>query len=155
MLGLGNVLLGDDGFGPRVIGELAREPEAVVDADLLDGGTQGLGLLASLGGRAAVLIVDAYASGAEAGTLSVIESPSLEQLGARKSQTAHEGNAGELLSVAALTGDLPRNIILLGVEPERISVGMGLSPRVEQAVPKAVQLSLAALAKLRRTPACV
>jgi hydrogenase maturation protease len=155
VLGLGNLLLGDDGFGPRVVEELALRWRARESVELLDGGTQGLGLLGDLSGRPGLLIVDAYRSGVEAGRLTLLESPSAAQLGARKSQTAHEGNAGELLSVAALSGDLPGRVMLLGVEPERIGVGIGLSPKVEEAIPRAILLAGQAVDKLRRSTVCV
>ena len=138
ILGLGNLLLSDDGVGPAILAELRRtygNDDGCVE--FLDGGTQGLNLLGCLGGRQALIILDALQLGKGPGTVSVLRSHEAQELPARRSTTAHEGNAGELLAAAALLGELPQQVFVVGVEPERLSTGLGLSEPVQAAVPQA------------------
>jgi hydrogenase maturation protease len=107
--------------------------------EFVDGGTQGLALLGYLTDRHAVLILDAVALGADPGSVHVRHDLEVLNLKSRQSSTAHEGNAGELLRVAALLGDLPDRVILVGVEPKTIRTGFGLSSDVLGALPVALQ----------------
>jgi len=154
VLGLGNVLLCDDGVGPVLVEELARSRREDSSIEFLDGGTQGLNPLGALAGRAGLLILDAYRSGQPPGSLTVLRSPGYEQLATRKSGSAHEGNAGELLLVASLTGDLPQRVCILGVEPERIEPHVGLSDRVEAALPRALELAQQLIVEMSEEPVC-
>ena len=134
VLGLGNLLLGDDGVGLRLLEELAGG----ASADFLDGGTQGLALLPYFDGRRALIILDAVALGAPAGTVHVLDAANLK---AHRATTAHGSNALELLEVAALLGELPPTVTIIGIEPAKIATGIGLSPEVKRAVPEALSLA--------------
>ncbi len=139
VLGLGNVLLGDDGVGPALVREIQTEYANEKTVECVDGGTQGLALLSYLEGREAIIILDAFASGKAPGEVSVLEGPEVLGCGVFRSTTAHEGNAGELLSAAQLLGSMPERVFLVGVEPERVRTELGLSKSVEQALPAAFE----------------
>ena len=142
VLGLGNVLLGDDGVGPRLVGELAghcKNREGLVE--FVDGGTQGLALLGYLTRRKAVVILDAYARGDRPGTVSVFSAEDVLHRGAVRATTAHEGNAGELLLAASVLGDLPERLLVVGVEPGSLKTGVDLSVDVHRSLPKALALT--------------
>jgi len=139
VLGVGNVLLEDDGVGPALLGLLSSLHGADERVEFVDGGTQGLALLGYLSGRQAVLILDAVALGAEPGSVHVRHDLEVLNLKSRHATTAHEGNAGELLRVATLLGDLPDRMILVGVEPKTIRTGLGLSQDVQASLPVALQ----------------
>jgi hydrogenase maturation protease len=134
VLGLGNLLLSDDGVGLRLLEGVAGS----APAEFLDGGTQGLALLPYFAGRRALIILDAVALGAPAGTVHLLTGASLR---AHRATTAHGSNALELLEVAALLGELPPSVTIIGIEPARIATGIGLSAEVECAVPEAVSLA--------------
>jgi hydrogenase maturation protease len=138
VLGLGNVLLGDDGVGPTLLREVQGLYSGVSDVECVDGGTQGLALLGYLGGRQALIILDAFAGGGTPGDVSVLEGPEVTSYRARRSTTAHEGNAAELLAIAQLLNELPEQVVLIGVEPERVHTEHGLSQRVAGALPAAL-----------------
>jgi hydrogenase maturation protease len=138
VLGLGNVLLGDDGVGPALLQKVCALYAGAPGVECIDGGTQGMALLGYLAGREAVIILDAYAGGQTAGAVSVLEGPEVLGCGVTRSTTAHEGNAGELLAVAHLLGELPKNIFLIGIEPERVRTELGLSEPVAKALPAAL-----------------
>ncbi len=137
VLGLGNVLLGDDGIGPALVERIREAYEDVCEVECVDGGTQGFALLGYLAERTTVILLDAFASGKPPGEVTVLNKSAIVSPGARKATTAHEGNAGELLAVAHLLGELPEQVFLVGVEPERVRTELGLSASVTAALPAA------------------
>jgi len=138
VLGVGNILLGDDGVGPALLRKVCSLYAGVPGIECVDGGTQGLALLGYLGGREAVIILDAFAAGKDAGAVTVLEGLEVLNCGVSRSTTAHEGNAGELLAAAQLLNDLPERVFLVGVEPERVRTELGLSESVLRALPAAL-----------------
>jgi len=137
VLGLGNVLLGDDGIGPRVIRELQGLYTAVEAVECVDGGTQGLALLGYFAGRQALIIIDAFSSGRGPGEISTLERSALLKYRASHATTAHEGNAGELLATAQLLHELPPRVFLIGIEPECVRTDLALSESVAKCLPAA------------------
>ncbi|HKN24158.1 MAG TPA: hydrogenase maturation protease [Candidatus Acidoferrum sp.] len=138
VLGLGNLLLSDDGVGPTILEQFAHCSDRwSSEVEFVDGGTQGLALLGQLAGRRAVIIVDALQTGAPPGTVYRLTLNDLREISPGRANSGHEGNAGELLAAAQLLGDLPDRLFVVGVEPERIATGLGLSPAVQQALPAA------------------
>ena len=138
VLGIGNLLLADDGVGLRLLEDLRREAGDPGDVEFVDGGTQGLALLGRLANRPAVLILDAVALGAPPGTVHVLDQEAIDGLHARGGFTAHEGNGLEILALAKLLGEAPGKVVILGVEPEQVKTGIGLSHAVESALPLAL-----------------
>lgn len=149
VLGVGNLLLQDDGAGLELLERLRENP--VPGVDYVDGGTQGLALGGVLAERDAVLVLDAVKFGVEPGTVHRIDDP-LESRPPR-AESAHEANAGDLLAAAALLGDLPSCAVVVGIEPEIVRTGIGLSPRVQAALPAAVAVARRALEQLTTTAA--
>jgi len=140
VLGLGNILLGDDGFGPTVVGDLAKRYSYVNDlVEFLDGGTQGLDLLGRIADRAALLVLDAVSTGRAPGSVSVLKGQEVLRFANSRSTTAHEGNAGELLATAAFLGELPERCFLVGVEPKSVKTGLGLSDDVHRSLRPALE----------------
>ena len=137
-LGLGNLLLTDDGVGLRMVATLAAE-SGWTGVEFADGGTQGIALLPLLEDRRTLLLLDAVGLGAAPGTVHVLQGNELPLSQARRSTTAHEGNAVELLLLASLLGQLPEQVIVVGVEPREVKTGIGLTPEVEAALPAALE----------------
>jgi len=143
VLGVGNVLLGDDGVGIRVLEELRRrgldDPAAVPEGTrLVDGGTLGLGLLDAVRGARSLLLLDAVNLGQTAGTVSVLCGDAIAAAGGPGAGTT-PGSVGELLAVARLMGWLPDPVTLVGVQAGDTRFGTGLSSLVEAAVSGAVE----------------
>lgn len=138
VLGLGNMLLSDDGVGPALLRELAStENRWAGEVELLDGGTQGLALLGHLSSRRALIILDAVRKGERPGTVYVLTLPELREVVPGRAGSGHESNAGELLAAAELLDELPARLFVVGVEPRKITTGLGLSPSVKKALPLA------------------
>jgi len=138
VLGLGNMLLTDDGVGPALLNQLGDPSERWSDqVEFVDGGTQGLALLGQLSGRRGLIIVDALQRGAAPGTVHRLTLPELREISPGRATSGHESNAGELLSAAQLLDELPDRLFIVGVEPEKIATGIGLSDSVQQALSSA------------------
>ncbi|RCW44639.1 hydrogenase maturation protease [Halopolyspora algeriensis] len=154
--GVGNVFLGDDGFGVDVVGRLAAEqvPEGVHVADF---GIRGVHLAYELlDGYDAVLLIDALPRGDEPGTLYVLE-PDLDTLEPLTPGTggvtmdAHGMNPEAVLSLCKTLGGLPGRALVLGCEPADCSERMGLSEPVAAAVDPAVEKVRELLAEMVET----
>jgi hydrogenase maturation protease len=139
ILALGNTLLQDDGVGAELLSLI--EPIAGTwgpAVELLDGGTCGLALLGEVQGRDAVVFLDAVKLEAAPGSVHVIDKAQLLGMGPRTSKTAHEGGATEILAAAQLLGSLPEKVVVIGVEPEVVATGIGLSPSVKAGLSEAL-----------------
>ncbi len=155
VLGLGNILLRDDGFGPTLVERLRAKMPEDEDVEFADGGTIGLGLLKLLAEREAVLLLDAFRAGLDPGELVVRDRFDPTEAGPTPGRSAHEGNAAALLGVAAFTGDLPRRLAVIGVEPGEIVTGWGLTAEVEESLERAEREALRLIAEMREACSCV
>jgi len=153
VIGLGNVLLGDDAVGPYVIEllrtgyDLSAGNDAAPAVELLDVGTPGLGLPAYLC-RDAVVLVDAVAADAEPGSVGLYRREDLDALPAKPRVSPHDPAVQEALWLAELDGRGPRELLLVGVVPEHLRLGEAMSARMRAAAPKAVAAVLAELQRL-------
>lgn len=139
ILGVGNLLLRDEGVGVHVISAL-RDRELPDDVELWDGGTASFDLLDTLAGRRQVIIIDAVRTGSEPGTIFRFTP---EDISASREQVTslHQVGLLEALTVAEhLLDSAPQEVIILGIEPKEIDWGLELSPEVETAVPKVIEL---------------
>lgn len=142
VLGIGNVLWADDGFGVRAVEALHEAYEAPANVQLLDGGTQGLALLELVVSHAAVLVFDAIDFGLEAGDLRVLRDREVPAWSATK-MSLHQQSFQDLLSIAELQGRFPPKLTLIGVQPLLLSdFGGSLSEPVRERLPLAVELAV-------------
>ena len=139
MIGLGNVLLGDDGFGPYVIELLRRHWEFPPGVELLDLGTPGLGLTGHLLGHEAVILVDAAEIPAAPGTIRVFEDADLDRLPAAPRVSPHDPAVPEALGVARAAGLGPREACLVAAAPRCREAGSGLSLEMRAAAEAAAE----------------
>lgn len=137
VLGLGNILLSDEGVGVQAIEEFQRRYDCSGDIEIIDGGTIGLELLPYFEGRSHLLIMDAVKSDQKPGTIVRIEDPPAYF---RNRTSPHQIGLADVLNVAAISGMLPQNITLFGIEPKKISTGLDLSADVAQNLGRLVDL---------------
>jgi hydrogenase maturation protease len=126
ILGLGNTLMSDDGFGVRVIEELASRCRFREAVTLLDGGSLGMDLLAHFEGVERLLIVDALEMHAAPGTIFRLLGAEVPGACAGR-LSVHQLGLPELLAFAELQGCLPRELVVWGVQPECVGMGTELS----------------------------
>lgn len=154
VLGVGNILLRDDGVGVHVVRELARRVacgDAVLpaDAQLVDGGTLGLDLLPLVSGARAVVLVDAALTKGAPGSVVVRHGGALraDRDGPR---AVLPTGIDDLIAAAQVADLLPRAISLVGVEPGEISAGLDLTAAVRAALPAVVARTIDELWRLDR-----
>jgi hydrogenase maturation protease len=146
VLGIGNVLWADDGFGVRAVEALHDAFEAPDEVHLLDGGTQGLNLLDVVVSHAAVLVFDAIDFGLQPGSLRVLRDREVPAWSATK-MSLHQQSFQDLLSIADLQGRFPARLTLIGVQPQILSdFGGSLSAPVRERLPLAIELAVEELA---------
>ena len=133
--GVGNVLRGDDGFGPAVTELLVGLPEG---AEVVETGTGGIALLQELMvGCSGLILIDAVERGAPPGTLFFIE-PEIED--AVHVPDVHLANPARVLSMAKTMGVLPERVVIIGCQPaDTEELCQGLSPPVQRALAIAVK----------------
>ncbi|MBI4684055.1 MAG: HyaD/HybD family hydrogenase maturation endopeptidase [Nitrospirae bacterium] len=130
ILGIGNILMMDEGVGVRAVEELERRFQFSENVELLDGGTSGMELLSYMSNRDYLIIIDAVKSGQLPGTVVRVEG---EDVPARFMTriSPHQLGLSDLLAAASLTGELPKKMVLFGVEPKTIEMGLMLSDNVK------------------------
>lgn len=128
VLGVGNILLTDEGIGVRVVEELGRRYAFPENVQLVDGGTQGLWLMSTIHESDHLIVVDAVLNRGEPGTLYRLEREDLPK-GIRAKQSAHDSDLVEALNLCRLLDMGPKSVVVVGVEPEDIrTVGIELTP---------------------------
>jgi hydrogenase maturation protease len=147
ILGIGNVLWADEGFGVRCVealqqrwsfDEVSGEP-----VQLVDGGTQGLYLIQHVQSASKLLIFDAIDYGLAPGTLRLIENDEVPRFMGAKKMSLHQTGFQEVLMLAQLTEQFPAQVLLIGCQPEEIDdYGGSLRPLVKTALEDALALAL-------------
>ena len=138
VLGLGNTIMTDDGFGVRVVEALSSRYRFLGEVRLLDGGTLGLDLLPHLEEVERLLIVDSLEMHAAPGTTFRLEGEDVPRAFASK-LSVHQMGVQDLLAVSELMGHLPQELVVWGVQPESIAMGTELTPTVAAAVDPVVE----------------
>ncbi len=142
VLGVGNVLLRDEGVGVRVCEALDQEVEEgqlelPPRTEIVDGGTLGLDLLPRIEDAGALVMVDAVDLRQPPGTVTVLRGDALH--GALAGHVSpHQVGVGDLLAAARLRGGLPERVALVGIQPGEIAIGLDLTEAVAAAVPEAI-----------------
>jgi len=138
VLGLGNVLMGDDGFGPTVVRLFESTFDVGNDVDVLDLGTPGLDLTPWLFDADDVVIVDTVKSDAPAGTLRVYDEQEMLCHAPGVRVGPHDPGVKEALLTLKFAGHGPRSVTVIGVVPERIIMDTELSAAVRSAIPRTI-----------------
>lgn len=131
LIGLGNILMRDEGVGVRAAQYLQEHCQLPPDLEIVDGGTAGLDLLPYLEGRDRVLFVDAVNFRREPGYIGVLENQEIPALFNAKDSLHHLGLV-DVLAAAQLLDLTPREICLIGIQPAVIETGLELSPLLQE-----------------------
>lgn len=145
LVGIGNILLTDDGVGVHVVRALDAMQKAgkiAFPVALRDGGTIGLALLAEFNQPSAVILIDAMELGAPPGTVRAFEGAEMDACLGGKKSTAHEVAASDLIAAAQLTGCAPERRALVAIQPGSTEWGLSLTEPVDAAIPRACDMAL-------------
>ncbi|EIJ32906.1 HyaD/HybD family hydrogenase maturation endopeptidase [Thiothrix nivea] len=155
ILGIGNLLWADEGFGVRAVEHLHAHYNFPDNVQLLDGGTQGIYLVQHVEEADVLVVFDAIDYGLEPGTLKLVEDDEVPRFMGAKKMSLHQTGFQEVLAMAQLLDRYPKHLLLVGVQPVELEdFGGSLRPAVKAQIGPAVQIALDYLAKLgiRATP---
>ena len=144
VLGLGNILNRDEGLGIQALRLLEPRTGDFPDFEFLDGGVLGLNLLMIVEDCSHLLLLDSVDAKKPTGTVIELAKEQIPlYAGIKMSQ--HQVTFQEVLGLANIRGHLPENLHLIGIQPDDLTVGLGLSPSVENALPQVVEKAIAVL----------
>ena len=132
VVGVGNIIHSDDGAGVHALEKLRGDPRLPSDVTLIDGGTYGIELLAYIHDSSRLLLLDAVDVGERAGTL--VRMADSELRGLPCGASVHQLGVADLLATLPLVSEMPREIVLLGVQPASTDWGTELSAPVDAAL---------------------
>ncbi|WP_242340153.1 MULTISPECIES: hydrogenase maturation protease [unclassified Anaeromyxobacter] len=138
VIGIGNVLTGDDAVGPHVVRVFEARHAVPPDVQVMDAGTPGYDLTAFIAGLEGLVLVDAVKAKAAPGTLRVYDKEELLHKAPVLAMSPHEPGVREALMNAEFMGVSPKTVKLVGVVPASVATGIGLSPEVRAAIDGAV-----------------
>lgn len=149
VLGIGNVLWADEGFGVRCVETLAESYAFGPEVRLLDGGTQGLYLLPFLEEVDSLLVFDAVDYGLTPGTLKIVEDDEVPAFMGAKKMSLHQTGFQDVIATAQLMGYCPEKLILIGCQPEELEdYGGGLRDVVAAQIAPALAIAVEKLRAL-------
>jgi hydrogenase maturation protease len=147
VLGLGNILLGDEGVGVRVIEHLLEQYDFPEGVRVMDGGTLGLDLLPYVEDASRMVVVDAMQARKSPGALVRMVGDEIPVFLEASKVSPHQEGLQDLLAVAMLKGYLPEELVFWGVQIESLGVGLELSVPVAAQVDTLVGKVLEELAR--------
>ncbi|MCL2724934.1 MAG: HyaD/HybD family hydrogenase maturation endopeptidase [Polyangiaceae bacterium] len=160
ILGIGNILWADEGFGVRCVEALDAGWQFGDEVKLMDGGTQGLYLLPYIEDARRLIVFDAVDYGKRPGEMVIARNDEVPRFMGVKKMSLHQTGFQEVLACAALGGKLPESMTLIGVQPEQLEdYGGSLCDVVKARIPDALKVALECVARwgiacsLRTSPA--
>jgi hydrogenase maturation protease len=138
VLGIGNVLLGDEGAGVHAMRHLEESCGNLDGVEFVDGGTLSFTLAGLIESSAALIVLDAAEMRAAPGSVAVFEGEHMDAfLGSERKRSVHEVGLLDLMALAALGGRLPQRRALIGIQPQTIDWAETPTQTVAQAIPRA------------------
>ncbi|MCP1198370.1 HyaD/HybD family hydrogenase maturation endopeptidase [Notoacmeibacter sp. MSK16QG-6] len=148
ILGIGNVLWADEGFGVRCVERMASAWSLPDTITLLDGGTQGLYLLPFLEEADNLIVFDAVDYDLHAGTMKIVEGDEVPAFLGAKKMSLHQTGFQEVIATANLMGYCPARLVLIGCQPAELEdYGGGLRDVVAAQIDPAIDIALGKLSE--------
>jgi len=148
LIGIGNVLMGDDALGPYAVKLIEARYELPPEVELRELGTPGADLANHLAGLDAVVVLDTVKLRGAPGEVHVLDKAALLAKRPLLPASPHEPGLREALFALEFHGGGPREVRLVGVIPGAVELEVGLSPAVRDALPAVLAAALAELAAL-------
>jgi len=145
VLGIGNLVMGDDAVGVLVAQRLQQEYRFADNVEIMDGGTLGLDLLPKLENITNLIMIDAVETGKKAGTCVRLCGDELP-IALQTKVSPHQMGLKDLLAVSELMGHTPKEMVLIGVQPGSIEMEIGLTAEVQAQLDVLVSSVLSELA---------
>jgi len=143
VLGIGNLLWADEGFGVRAVEAFDRQYACDGRVTVMDGGTQGMYLLPHVQDASHLVVFDAIDYGLEPGTMKVVLDQDVPSYMGAKQMSLHQTGFQDVLAAAQLTGKGPSHIVLIGVQPVELKdYGGSLREPVREQIAPAVETAV-------------
>ncbi|MGZ4960205.1 MAG: HyaD/HybD family hydrogenase maturation endopeptidase [Methylomonas sp.] len=156
LLGIGNVLWADEGFGVRVIEHLQKHYRFPDNVKILDGGTQGVYLVEHVQQADVLVVFDAVDYGLPPASMKRVENDDVPNFLGAKKISLHQTGFQEVLAMAHMLGQYPQHLLLIGVQPEELDdYGGSLRPGVKAKIPAAIDMALAYLGRFGVQSECI
>jgi hydrogenase maturation protease len=146
VLGLGNLLLKDEGFGVHAMQALRDEIGPNTNFEFVDGGVLGLDLLPLVEDTRNLLVLDALDAGLSPGSVIELAGDQIPVFSNFK-LSQHQLGFQEVIGLAKFRGKMPHNLFIIGVQPDDVSLGLELSEPVAEAIPEVLKRAQAVLAE--------
>lgn len=137
VLGVGNLILADEGVGVRVVEALEREYRMAEGVVIIDGGTSGMELLDEMSGLDLLLVVDAIAAGKPPATLVTLRDAEVPVF-FRRNLSPHAIGLSDVLASLEFMGAEPKECVIIGVQPVSMELSTDLTPEIAALVPTLV-----------------
>jgi hydrogenase maturation protease len=147
VLGIGNLLLQDEGIGVRIVQELQRRYQLPAEVEVLDGGTAGMELIEALIDKTWVIVIDAVRTGQPPGTPVRLAGPAVPVFFQQRI-TPHQLGIADVLASLTVAGKVPPHLVLIGIVPHATELSLTLSAGVACQVETLLAMVLAELAGL-------
>jgi hydrogenase maturation protease len=138
IMGLGNILMMDEGVGVHTINAFQKRYRVPDYAEIIDGGSAGLDLLPFIEGREKLLMVDAVNFDREPGYIDILENEEIPAKFSTKTSLHHLGLL-DVLSIVKLSDALPKDMCIIGIQPKSMELGLDMSPEIWDKVPELVE----------------
>jgi hydrogenase maturation protease len=135
VIGVGNIMMKDDGIGPFLISKLKEMDKLPDDVDLIDEGVGGMRIIHDIEGYDRILIIDAADFGGCPGEYKLFRPEDVETVKAISGRSLHEMDLIKTIELARLTGAAPDDIIIMAVQPGTIEMGEEISKALKERVP--------------------
>lgn len=145
VIGMGNVLMRDEGIGVRAVEELECRYELPPQVRVMDGGTTGMELFEPMRGADCLIVADAINADRPAGSLVRIANEQIRAFFQTKLSN-HQLGLSDLLALLAFKGETPRHVAIIGMVPEQLENQLGLSAPVSAGLDAMVDMLVAELA---------
>lgn len=143
ILGIGNLLWADEGFGVRCVEALAAVWQLPDNVLVMDGGTQGLYLLPYVQQAKRLIVFDAIDYGLPPGTMKRVENEEVPRFMGAKKMSLHQTGFQEVIAAAEFTGQCPTEMLLIGIQPVELDdYGGSLRPEIKAKVPEALAIAV-------------
>lgn len=140
ILGIGNILLGDEGIGVHVV-SILRSKDLPSNVEVIDGGTATLNLLPMIIGVSKLIVVDAVKGKGEPGSIYRF-TPDDIKTGTKIATSLHQIGFLNVLEMAAKIGEVPKSTVIIGIEPQNTDWGLEPSTKIKEKIPQIIDVVL-------------
>lgn len=132
VIGLGNLLMSDEGIGIHVLRALAARPGDLPGVDLVDAGASGMSALHAMAHRRKAILVDCAFMGEEPGAVRRFTPSEVASRKELAGFSLHEGDLLDAIDLSRRLGECPEQIVIFGIQPEHVGPGEKLSPALRR-----------------------